>query len=190
MANSLAEGFLRLTYSNPFSVHHAIFPVNYAGTPVPGTEPTLTLKDSTTQGAIAAFAEFTALYKVMLDSDVQLGLVEAYAVDADTEERTFLYGWNAALVGTASGSLQKGVMNTLTFKTIGGGVLKIVIMEGNFLSGVTLRPPYTVDSEWANLAAFICSGDSFIIGRDNTYPFAPISIKTKESDALRKRYNS
>lgn len=190
MANSLSEGFVRLTYSNPYGVHHAMFPVNYDGTPTPGTEPTVTLKDATTEGLVTAFAAFMVLYKVMFDSDVLFGLAEAYAVDAETEERTFLYGWNVGIAGTSAGSITRDNMVTLTFKTVGGGVLKVVMMETNLTTGLTYRPPFAVDSPWEDLASFIVSGESFLIGRDNTYPFAPISLKSKESDALRARHLS
>jgi len=187
MANSLSEGFIRQTYIGLSGVHHAVFPINFDGTPVAGVEPSFTQKDGGTIAAEAGYAALLSVYLDMFDGDTLFGLVEVYAVDADTEERTFIYGWDANTLGTNANPSRALSMDTLTFKTIGGGVLRVTAMEGIYNANTKLRPPF-VDGEPVDaLADYVISDDSILIGRDNTYAFAPISLTVKTSDALRKR---
>lgn len=187
MANSLAEGFVRITYTGTNAPHHAIIPVNYAGTPVAGTMPDVTTKGGGTATVVDAIADFMAVYKAFFNGVTQFGLAEAYTVDPDTEERTFIWGWNIGDTGSSGVGRVPLSMGTLTFKTIAGGVLKLVFMEGVSNVNQKLFPPFELASAMDNMAEFITSDDSFIIGRDNAYAFAPISFTTKTSDALRKQ---
>lgn len=187
MANSLSEGFIRLTYSGPSGIHHAMYPVNYSGTPTPGVEPTLVQKDTTTVGAIAGFADFIAAFGILFNDDTLFGLAEAYTVDPDTEERQYIFGWDVNDNGSnASANVPLG-MTTLTYKTTTGGVLKIVAMEPVFAVNQKIFPPYLVDSAQDVLTQYITGDNSIIVGRDDEYAFAPISLTSKTSDALRER---
>jgi hypothetical protein len=187
MANSLAGGFIRNTYTGDNGPHHAIYPIKFSAEPTPGVEPSLDQKDTTSILATVGFAEFLAVLRPFFNTATKFGLSEIYKVDAETEERTFIYGWDAAVTGSAIAANIELSMATLTYKTIGGGGLKIVMMEGITLPNIKFYPPYTVDSVEADLTAYITSGDTIIIGRDNTYPFAPITFGCKTSDALRAK---
>lgn len=189
MSNSLAEGFVRVTYSGPNGPHHQILPVNYAGTPTPGVMPDFTTKDAATISMSTGMASYLAEFRKWFNDDTLIGLVEAYTVDPDTEERTFIWGYDAGLLGADGGANVALSMCTLSFKTIAGGLLKIVFMESVKPVNTKIFPPYTVDSVQADMTAYITSDDSFIIGRDNAYAFASISQTVKTSDALRKRAN-
>lgn len=184
---SLSEGFARVTYTGASGVHHQIVPVNYDGTPVPGVEPTLTKKDATTVSATTGINDFLNEYGKFFPNTTNFGLVEFYTVDATTEERTFIWGLNANLNGTHGSPGIIWEMFTLTFKTIGGGSLKVVGMEASFSVNVYDAPPFTPGTPISDMALYVVSDDSIIIGRDNTYAFAPISFRTKTSDVLRKR---
>lgn len=187
MDTRLSEGFIRQTYKGDSGVHHSIFPINFSGTPTPGTEPILSQKDGTTVSAITGYADFLSHWLKAFDADTLFGLAEAYAVDPETGEGTFIFGWDVADNGAAAGSSVTLAQATFTYKTIGGGLVKLVAMEGIFGVNQKLVAPFAVDSVAAELAAYMSSGDAIIIGRDNTYAFAPISLTVKTSDALRKR---
>lgn len=187
MGNSLSEGFARTTYTGVSGIHHMITPVNYDGSPVSGVEPTLTKKDLTTVSATTGMNDFLNEFAKFFNGSTNFGLVEFYKVDPDTEERTFIWGFNANLNGSHASPPVTWEMFTMSFKTIFGGSLKIVGMEASFSVNVYDTPPFTVGTPIADLAAYITSDDSIVIGRDNSYAFAPISFKTKTSDVLRKR---
>lgn len=185
MANSLSEGFVRTTYTGITTVHHAIIPVNFDGTLTPGVQPSVTRKDATTVAIETGFQEFLDAFGEGFNDDTLFGLCEAYSVDPDTEERQFIYGWNANFTGTNASPNIALAMATSTFKTILGGILRIVQMEGVTVVNIKQRPPYFVTSPQEVIASYITSDDSIVIGRDNNYAFSPISFTTKTSDALR-----
>lgn len=187
MANSLAEGFVRITYSNPWGSHHQILPVNFVGTPTAGVMPSFTTKDDGTVTMLDGMADYLAEFRKWFNDDTVIGLVEAYAVNPTTEERTFIWGYDAGLFGADGGANVQYGMCTLSFKTIAGGVLKLVFMESVKPVNTKVFAPFTVDSVQEDMAAFITGDESFIIGRDNAYAFAAIAQTVKTSDALRKR---
>lgn len=185
MANSLSEGFFRVTLQNEFGVHHVQHTINFVGEPVQGELPTLTQKDGTSIAADAGIVAFLTEYAKFYSDDTDFGLVEIYKVNADTEERSFIYGWNVDMTGSAVTSNVKWGMLTMTFKTTKGGILRVVMMEGVTAINQNVFPPYTVDTPPADLTAYLISGDSVIVGRDDAYIFGAISHKSKTSDALR-----
>lgn len=187
MANSLSEGFARITYNGATGAHHAIVPINFAGTPVPGVAPSLTTKGATSVGAEVGIGEFLDVYRANFYSTTLFGLVEIYAVDPDTEERTFIYGFDASRAGSSGGVPVVLGMATTTFKTVGGGVLKIVMMESVSPVNTKFYPPFDEETPIGALVEYVVSDASIVIGRDDEVAFAPISFTSKTSDALRKR---
>lgn len=187
MANSLAEGFIRQTYSGLSGIHHAVIPVNYAGVPVQGVEPDIVQKDGTEIPAITGFATFLTPYREIFETETLFGLAEAYAVDPDTEERNFLYSWNVAANGTSDNdSVELGIA-TMTFKTAKGGIIRLTAMESVFPVNQKFNAPYTGIADLLALSNYMVSNASIVIGRDNAYAFTPIATTVKTSDALRKR---
>lgn len=187
MANSLGEGFVRLTYTGSSGIHHAVIPVNFEGTPVAGVEPTFTQKGAGTIEAEQAVADLMAVVTPFYDDTTLFGLAEVYSVNPATEERTFIYGWNVGLTGDGTLVEVPLTMATMSFKTVAGGVYKFVMMEQGFGANQKRYPPFDDSPAREALAAYIVGSTSWIVGRDNTYPFAPLSFTVKTSDALRKR---
>lgn len=187
MANSLSEGFARITYTGLSGIHHQMLPVNFSGTPVAGVEPTFTTKIAGTVAAETAISDWLDVFRAAFNTATLFGLVEIYAVNPTTEERTFIYGFDASRAGSSGDPSVQYSMGTMTFKTIGGGLLKIVAMEPVLGVNTKLYPPFFLGGILDDIQAFVVDGDSFIIGRDDDYSFAPISWTTKTSDALRKR---
>jgi len=187
MANSLSEGFARITYTGLSGIHHQMLPVNFSGTPVAGTEPTFTTKSAGTVAAEAAIGDWLDVYRAAFNTATLFGLVEIYAVNPTTEERTFIYGFDASRAGASADPSIRYSMGTMTFKTIGGGLLKIVTMEAVLGVNTKIYPPFVAAGILDNIQAFVVDNDSFIIGRDDDYAFSPLSWTSKTSDALRKR---
>lgn len=186
MANSLGEGFVRITYTGETVVHHQMLPVNFDGDPVQGSEPDFTTKSGGSVGAIAAVSNFLAVWQPFFENTTIFGLTEVYAVDPDTEERSFIYGFDAGGIGVSGGGNVPLSMAVFTLKTSKGGVLKLYAMEGVLVPNNKLLPPYTPSGNEDDLFSFLCGASGWVVGRDDAYPFAPISITTKYSDALRE----
>jgi hypothetical protein len=184
MDKSLAPGYVKITYTGSIFPHHMTLPINFDGVPTPGVEPSVILKDTTSLNVEAAILAYITLAKAFFPSTTHFGLAEVHAVDADTGEDTFIYGWNLNVVGTGAGAGVQFGQAVLSFKLVSGGVFKAYFMEGTSEENVKQFPPFSgaVDA----LADFVTSGDSPIYGRDNSYPFSPIAFTTKTNDALRQ----
>lgn len=183
---SLAPGYIRVTYDGVLFPHHMTIPVNYDGTPTPGTEPDILLKDASSSGVIAAIADLFALIQPFYTSAVHFGLCEAHTVDDVTGEDNFVFAWNMGLLGTGSGTINAMGQFVMSFKTALGTPYKLYLMETILLPNLRDLPPYT-ESNRDNLSDFIVGDSSPVYGRGNSYPFVPVSAITKTNDKLRKQ---
>lgn len=182
--NSLSEGFARITYAGGSVIHHQVLPINFSGVPEAGVEPNLTTKVGGTVGAIAGLGAYIDAVKAVFADDTIFGLCEIYAVDADDNERHFMYAFDLAEVGTGVGEIQLYKMLTMTWKTKVGGLLKLTFMEHRLANVSKTRSPYEALSDYALINTYMLSDDCIVIGRDNNYAFAPISASNRYSDAL------
>lgn len=183
---SLAPGYVRVTYDGTLFPHHMTIPVNVPLASPPGVEPDVTLKDTTTSPVSTAIAALFALVKVFFPASVHFGLAEVHNVDPTTGEDSFIYAWNIGLVGTAGGAAVAAGQAVFSFKTSIGSAYKMYLMESVTPVNLRLLPPY-VDAPNLNLSDFIVGGSSPVYGRQNAYPFVPVSIVSKTNDKLRKQ---
>lgn len=183
---SLAPGYVRCTYDGQLFPHHMTIPVNFSGTPVPGSEPDLILKDASTLGAEAAIGAMFALILPYFSAAIHFGLAEAHTVDSVTGEDQFIYAWNQGLVG--SSGLADIAMSQIvfSFKTALGTAYKLYLMEGRLAPNFKELPPYSI-ALFSDLSDFIVGDTSPVYGRGNSYPFVPVSLLSKTNDKLRKQ---
>jgi len=187
MDKSLAPSFVRVTYTGAGGIHHAIIPVNIVDGWVAGVEPSLTQRDGTPVPATDGITDYVNAWRGLMTTSQNIGLAEVYAVDADTGEGTFVWGFNLATTGMQALASVAKVGLQMTFKLVGGGTFRSLTMEGPYAADLNLRPPYIVDDPDDVFSTYVCGDSSIVYGRDNTYPFAPLRFLTKEYDALRKR---
>lgn len=181
--HSLSEGFCRITRTGVSVPHHHVLPIKFEGTPEPGTEPMLTTRSGGSVNAEAGILGWvTSVNHLFVTSE--FGLAEIYTVDAETEERQFIYAWNIGESGTGAGSDKVYQMLTMTWKTRLGNLLKLVFMECKLGSVGKTRAPYNTDDDYDIVSDYMLSDDCVIFGRDNEPAFAPISASVRYSDAL------
>lgn len=183
---SLAPGYARITYDGTLFPHHMTIPVNFSGTPTPGVEPDLVLKDASTAGAETAIGDLVSLFLPLFETGTNFGLCEIHTVDATTGEDAFIYAFNLNLVGSSATANHATGQLVLSFKTSVGSAYKLYLMEG--ISGPNLRflPPYAA-AEILALSNFVVGASSPCYGRGNAYPFVPVSAISKNNDKLRKQ---
>lgn len=184
---SLAPGYVRVTYDGSLFPHHMTIPVNYDGTPTPGSEPDILLKDASSLGVEAAFAAMFALIVKVFHTTIHFGLAEAHTVDDTTGEDQFIYAWNLGLVGTESSATVEMSQTVLSFKTSVGSAYKLYLMEDVQAANTKFLPPYGA-SFYKDISDFIVSDASPVYGRKNAYPFVPVSFISKTNDKLRKQH--
>lgn len=184
---ALAPGYIRLTYSGVLFPHHAVLPVNFNAVPEVGEEPTLKNKGGTGQLASEALDDYLALYKVFFHSTTKFGNSEVHTVDPETGEDTFIYAWNAGVVGTNSGANIPMGEFVMTLKDTNGFLSKVYGMEGALAVNAKYLPPYDSITPLNDLEDYLCGDSGWVYGRHNTYPQFSISVITKINDALRKQ---
>ena|ERR1044071_3589304 len=186
MPTSLAPGYARITYDGAVFPHHMTIPVNFSGTPTPGTEPDVVLKDASTSGIEAAIADLMAVIQPFLTTTTHIGLAEAHTVDPTTGEDQFIYAWNVGLLGTSVAARVNMSQVVFSFKTALGTPYKLYIMEGSQPVNIKQLPPFT-ETIYDNLSDFVVGASSPCYGRGNSYPFVPVSAINKTNDKLRKQ---
>lgn len=186
MPTSLAPGYIRGTYDGTLFPHHMVLPVNFSGTPTPGTEPDLVLKDASTAGAIAAIDALLDVIVVFFNTGVHFGLFEAHTVDATTGEDQFIFAWNAGRTGSSVAPTIPTTQFVFSFKTALGTAYKLYLMETIIQPNLRDLPPYSEANRLA-LSDFVVGDASPIYGRKNSYPFVPVSAISKTNDKLRKQ---
>lgn len=184
---SLAPGYVRVTYDGTLFPHHMTIPVNYDGTPTPGVEPNLLLKDASSLGAEAAIGALFAVITPFFKTTTHFGLAEAHTVDSVTGADSFIYAWNLGLTGGDIGTQVTNGQQVLVFKTSVGSLYKLYMMENVSPVNVKVLPPYSA-GPIADLSDFVVGASSPIYGRQNAYPFVPVSSLTKTNDKLRKQH--
>lgn len=186
MPTSLAPGYVRATYDGELFPHHMTIPVNFSGTPTPGTEPDLVLKDASTDGAISAIAALMAVIQPFFNTGTHFGLAEAHTVDETTGEDQFIFAWNIGLLGTSPFANVPTGQLVFSFKTSLGTAYKLYLMEGIIVPNTRVLPPYT-ETIFDALSDFVVGASSPCYGRGNAYPFVPVSAISKTNDKLRKQ---
>lgn len=183
---SLAPGYVRVTYDGVLFPHHMTIPVNVPVASPTGVEPDITLKDASTTPVSTAIAAMFDLIKVFFPASVHFGLAEIHNIDATTGEDQFLYAWNINKVGTAGGAQVAAGQAVFSFKTSIGSAYKLYLMESVTPVNLRLLPPYA-DAPNLNLSNYIVGATSPVYGRQNAYPFVPVSLISKTNDKLRKQ---
>lgn len=188
--NSLYPGFVLIKYSVATRPHKMILPVLPVLTA--GGDYNLTQKNSLTgdspwQGLVQDWLDTIDVR--WNEGDIAISTAELWTladVNADPVYRDAFTPTDPTGGGASTVSYSETVM---TFRTLGGGILRIYQMETvGAVNSVSLPPTYGGSVAAQGILAFLLSDDNFIVGRDGTFPVAGIRLTTKTSDALRKKY--
>lgn len=183
---SLAPGYARATYDGQLFPHHMTIPVNYDGVPTPGSEPNILTKGGASVAGGTAMSDLFDLLLFNWPASIHFGLCEFHTVDDVTGADQFIWSFNLNKVGTAGGTAIPTSQVVLNWKTSVGSIYKMYLMEGVEPPNHKKLPPYT-DLGYLTLSDYIVSDDSPVYGRQNAYPFTPISWLSKINDKLRKQ---
>lgn len=183
---SLSPGYAKVTYTGTLFPHHMTIPVNYDGTPTPGTEPALLLRNLTSSPGVAAIAAYMAVIKPFFHTTTVFGLIEFHTVDSMTGLDQFIYAADLGVLGTASAANVVCGQGVLTMKATNGRLYRCYLMEGIEPPGDKLYPG-AFGSDLAALSAFLSGVSSPVYARGNAYLFSDVSWVTKLNDKLRKQ---
>lgn len=171
--------------------HRHTFDVNVESIPEPGVpfdEIIVTRASGATTDLETVINEYVALLLPLFANTQTITLAELWYIPEGTTNAQFISAMPIAEVGTSGNDENPAYQGTLTFRSVGGGVMRLQYMELPLASN--LREPYpTGNAVLNNIFAYVIGLQSPFLARDNTRPFAAMNYSGGQNEALwRKRY--
>lgn len=187
--NSLFPGFVKLFYAAGTKKHVMVVPVKpyfSAGSTWWVEGKSTPTNDSFWQTATNSFlASLQGLFHVSVDfTSAELWTIASVGADPvfqDSFEPTF--------TGSNAGGVQANGQAVLTFRTEGGGLYRLYLMEHSItINSVFVPPAYTGATAFATAAAAVTSATSMVKGRNGGHPLTSLRAVTKTNDTLRQKF--
>lgn len=171
--------------------HRHTVDVNVFGTPDPGVvfEDIIVKRASGAEVDLQVVTdEYVALLRPLFSTTQTITLAELWHIPEGTTNAQFIAAYSIAEAGTSGNDENPAYQGTLTFRSTGGGTMRLQYMEIPLAS--QLREPYpTGNAIVNNIFAYVVSSNSPFLARDNTRPFAAMNFSGGQNEALwRKRY--
>jgi len=139
---------------------------------------------------LTAVNAYLDLVKPFFNTGISFGGLTIWKYAALSNDRTFITSASLTKSGTNASATQVASQLIYTFRTVGGGVLKLNYMETATVPGASVsRGSFTGSAD--ALADFVESTDNWILARDNTYPIIGLAYHPGQNEALfKKRYRN
>ena len=195
MPNFPGEHEVRIFYETPIGgltlEHRHTFDVLSDDGYPPGTDMTdidITLRNGTTAILAEYITSYVFSFLPLLDTPTTVNRAELWRYPPDGYDATFISAMTIGEAGTSTGSLIPNHYSMATFRTAGGSVLKLVLLEDVIIGDD--QDNYPVDlglvDDWFD---FVMAIDSGIVGQDNTFPIAPLRLSKGQNEAVWRRRN-
>lgn len=186
----------RLTYATTISgqqlSHKHQFNVRLSTTPAPGTpfdEISVLNWDASTQELGQMLTAYFAVLLPLIPDEAVLEVVELWHYPDGGSNAIYISAGGYGSTGTNVGAPRAAGQATFTFRTLAGGLMKMVLMESS-LAG-DLRQSYGAVPAGIvkNYMDFIGGTEHAIAANDSFRPFAPIAFIPGQNEAVyRKRF--
>jgi hypothetical protein len=132
----------------------------------------------------AAVEAWLALIAPRFHTSSAFGIVELWKYVPLTFDAQFISSYNPTVVaGTDTNPTVATQQETLTFRTLEGGILRIQLMES--VANTNQREPYpTGDVDIDPIFVFVFGTSNWILGRDTSYPFSAINHLGGQNEKL------
>lgn len=193
--NALSPGFIRMVYSSPDTEEHVqtLQASTPATTPTPGTEPEFYLRDGVATTTFSTFAaEYASQVLPLLPTTATISRMEYWYKPTITSDPLYIYTHPVDLNGTGYTPGIRARQYAMTFRSIGGGLLRFVLLGISGSYADRDKPPYA-DNVSNDLSDYLTGNaplypNSIIQARDNTWPLLSLALTTKTNDVLRAKY--
>lgn len=188
--NSDAPGFVLLHYRSNGHDHKMKLHVKATPTSIAvGSEPDFQRRNLSTDTMGNCIVDLTALLQPFFSPESTLKFAEYWDKPTEADDPVYIFTFEIDNTGTnADTTPTDWSQYAFTFRTIGGGVRKIFLMETPYVPNLKTSAPYPTGSIEKALADYITGDTNWITGKDNTYPVASLHALVKTNDVLRKRY--
>lgn len=111
---------------------------------------------------------------------------ELWKIEPESYEASFISAHTLAIPGTDTGASANSTQMILTFRTKGGSIAKLNIMESVYGGNLPDTPPLT-SADLQAIADAFSDGSFPWIGRDNTFPFVFLALYPGQNEAMFKK---
>lgn len=187
---------IRLFYTVPISgftalQHQARYNLRVDGTPDPGTPFSgidALRRDDSPFPLDSEVDDWVDLIKGMYSSTglSTIDFAELWKYTPGTFEAQFVSTYPIAVTGTTAGTTANSGQVIVTFRTAGGGIMKISLLETVISSAGPDTLPFA-NAALDDMADQIVAGTVPWMARDNTYPFACIAAYAGQNEAVFKK---
>jgi len=188
---------IRLSYTTNFAttplVHSARYNLDLTAAPTPGDD--FTNINAKTRGGVAtpdlaaAMEAWLALLAERHNVNTGFGAVELWAYAPLSFDATFISAYSPTIVaGSSATPLKETEMETYTFRTTEGGIMRLVGIET--IIGTQNRIAYpTTTGSVDDIFDFVKGLTNWILARDTSYPFAALNFLGGQNEkTFRQRF--
>lgn len=183
-ANSLYPGFWRIHYTSNAHPHVMVVPVKPVN--VGGSWFFQDKQGNTVVGLVAAATAFINPLKPFMHTSSTFVDVELWTMSSPTADPVFQDVQPLGIAGTAATATIPREQFVGTFRTQGGSLWRLYLMEAVVQIDQVTNPPY--NANYAALVTALTGLSSYVAGRDGTFLNSCVRFVAKENDALRKKY--
>lgn len=132
--------------------------------------------------------DFLPLLLACYPATADFFLVELWEYPPDGYDATFISSLELTESGTNGTGSTVAQQTTFTFRSIGGGIARIQLMESSFAGQVRQTPPFAT-APANNLTQFLNGNDSVMVARDDSFLNARLRQSDGQNEKLwRKRF--
>lgn len=153
------------------------------GDPLSGI--TLETRDSVGLAVLTAVDEWADLIAARLNTGDTVDGFNFWEYAVGTFDRTFINAGTIAKAGTQAGASVESHQMTMTFRTLEGNSMKIIILESVETSKD--RIPYaSLGATTKAIMDYVAASDTWLLARDTSYPIASLNGVGGENEAVFK----
>lgn len=134
----------------------------------------------------AAVDAYMAVFRPTVPTTGTVLRAELWTLATPTAPPLFREAYNIALAGLQAGAGIAMSQNTISFRSVSGGVMKWVTLECATALNVEAYPPFT--GVYLTLSNWLLGANSFVVARDGGWLNGVIRFLTKTNDTVRKKY--
>jgi hypothetical protein len=192
-SNLIGPHIVRIPYQGIYFAHTMQLNLDCVGLVTPGTDFADIDVYTKKSGPIPlddCLNAFMALVEPGYDADTNFGPAELYYVLPGTEDTMWIGAGVDAWTGTSEADPEPASELILTFRTYEGGIMRLTFLESvNAGNGHVPLGGRGAETFEGALWRYIIGDDGWILGKDTSYPIAPLNLCQGENEVLwRKHY--
>lgn len=186
--NSLYPAFAILYYTFSNLTHKMTIPLSAPQSWVVGEDPELVLKNGVAGQFSASMDTLVGHLRDVHGATTEFNRAEFWGYPDSESDPVWVYSHPLALAGTAASGGTQSAQFTITFRTAGGGIYRLVQMEQSTVFPVNIRNSVPIgNGPLDDIVDYAVSPTSCIRGRDGEALVVGINYTSKTNDAIRKR---